>query len=160
MAKLVPDHVNHRFEIQVITGVSADELTAAEQGTVRDGHLVYELKGKAYRLPIKTLRGDYRDADGSNDNKLRRWQKHDFKPLADDIFQERLYCIQWINADSLQKHHQDIFFAVSAEMDLERDRKVEAIIDENLARWQEEGWYRIWPSSLVGQHGINGPAQT
>ncbi len=90
IARLVPDHDNRRFDIEVISGVSDAQMRSAEKGTVRDGALVYELDGKTYRTPIKTLRGDYRDADGNSANRLRRWEKHDFKPRPDDIFQERL----------------------------------------------------------------------
>jgi putative DNA methylase len=95
--------------------------------------------GHTYITPIKTLRGDYRDADGSNANRLRRWEKHDFKPRPDDIFQERLYCIQWITKESLGQARKETFFAGVTDEDLERERKVEAIVAENLARWQEEG---------------------
>ena len=108
--KLVPDHGNKRFDIQILTGVSAADMKAAEQGTVRDGNLVYELERKTYRTPIKTLRGDYRDADGNIANRLRRWVKNDFKPRADDIFQERLYCIQWITRQSLDRPRPETFF--------------------------------------------------
>ncbi len=74
--------------------MSDAELKAAEQGTVQDGDMVYQLDGKTYRTPIKTLCGDYRLPDGTTGNRLRRWEQSDFKPRPDDIFQERLYCIQ------------------------------------------------------------------
>ncbi len=64
---------------------------------------------------------------------------HDFKPRPDDIFQERLYCIQWIDRRRWHKSRQETFFAAVTEEDLERERKVEAIVAENLARWQEQG---------------------
>ena len=31
-------------------------------------------------VEIKTIRGDYRDADGVNRNRLRLWEKSDFVP--------------------------------------------------------------------------------
>ncbi len=163
VAKLIPDYANKRFDIEVMTGVSKEEMEAAAKGTVQDGNLVYELDGKTYRTSIKTLRGDYRLPDGTTGNKLRRWEKHDFKPRPDDIFQERLYAIQWIRKETLDKPRQDkfvgnefgrpegaqrvrarkgahqTFFASVTEGDLERERKVERIVAENLARWQEEG---------------------
>jgi putative DNA methylase len=139
VAKLLPDHVNRRFDIEVQSGVSAMELKAAENGTVRDGNLVYDLDGKTYRTPIKTLRGDYRDADGNTGNKLRRWAKHDFKPQPRDVFQERLYCIQWITRETLNQSRKETFFAAVTEEDLERERRVETVVDGNLARWQKEG---------------------
>jgi len=139
VARLIPDYKNKRFDIEVVTGVSREEMEAAAKGTVQDGNLVYELEGKTWRPPIKTLRGDYRLPDGTTGNKLRRWEKHDFKPRPDDIFQERLYAIQWIRKETLEKSRQETFFASVTEADLERERKVERIVAENLARWQEEG---------------------
>ncbi len=139
VANLVPDPVNKRFGIQILTGVSIAEMKSAELGTVRDGNLVYELEGKTFRTPIKTLRGDYRDANGNTGNKLRPWEMQEFKPRPDDIFQERLYCIQWITKESLHKSRQETFFAAVAEGDLERERRVDTVVAKNLNRWQEQG---------------------
>ena len=139
IARLVPDYASKRFDIEILTGVSADEMLTAELGTVRDGNLVYTLDGKTYRTPVKTLRGDYRDADGNTANRIRRWEQRDFKPRPDDIFQERLYCIQWMTRDSLASHRPETFFAAVTEADLERERRVEAMVAKHLADWQEQG---------------------
>lgn len=139
IARLTPDHANKRFNIEIASGVSDAELKAAESGTVQDGDMVYTLDGKTYRTPIKTLRGDYRLPDGSTGNRLRRWEKSDFKPRPDDIFQERLYCIQWIRKETLNKARQATWFAAPTEADLKREQRVEEIVAENLSRWQEEG---------------------
>lgn len=139
VAQLVPDHSKQRFEIAIKTGASVAEMQAAEQGTVRDGHLVYALDDKTYRTSIKTLRGDYRDAEGNTANRLRRWEKHDFKPRPEDVFQERLYCIQWIMHNTLLKPRPTTCFAAVTDEDLEQERKVEAIVAEHLADWQEQG---------------------
>jgi len=139
IAKLVPNPAQKRFEIEIVTGASAKAMAAAETGTVQDGDMVYQLDGKTYRTPIKTLRGDYRLPDGTAGNRLRRWEKQDFRPRPDDIFQERLYCIQWIKKETIDAARQETWFAAPTEADLERERKVEAIVAENLACWQEEG---------------------
>lgn len=140
VAKLVPDHEGKRFDIEICTGVSNEEMKAAERGTVRDGALVYELDGKTYDTPIRTLRGDHKDADGETTNNLRRWERHDFVPRPDDIYQERLYCIQWITRDTLNAKRQETFFASVTDEDLEREKQVEQIVAENLAEWQEAGY--------------------
>jgi adenine-specific DNA methylase len=140
IARLKPDHDNQRFDIEIKTGVSDTELKTAEQGTIQDGDLVYTLDGKTYRTPIKTLRGDYRLADGSTGNRLRRWEKTDFKPGPEDIFQERLYCIQWIKKETLDATRQETWFAAPTEADFERERNVDKIVAKNLDRWQEEGF--------------------
>ena len=138
-AKLVPDAEKKRFDIQVVSDASADEIKAASEGTLQSGNLVYEINGEVYCTPIKTIRGDYRTEEGSNKNRLRQWEKNNFKPQLSDIFQERLYCIQWITQETLENFRQETYFASVTEEDLERDRKVEHIVENNLTTWQEEG---------------------
>lgn len=139
VAKLIPDYAHNRFDIVVETALSVADMKAAEKGTVREGSLMYELDGKTYRTPIKTLRGDYRDSEGNSRNRLRAWQKNDFKPFSDDIFQERLYAVQWVAKETLDKSRQETFFSSVTPTDLERERKVEAIVADRLAHWQEQG---------------------
>lgn len=139
VAELTADYDEKRFDIEIRSGVRADEMRLADRGTIQDGALVYELKGVTYRTPIATLRGDYRDADGNSKSRLRRWTKSDFKPASDDIFQERLYGIQWITKNTLNQSRKETFFAAVTESDLEREQQVEAIVKENLACWQTEG---------------------
>lgn len=139
VAKLIPDETNQRFVIEVVTGASAAQVEVAEKGTVQDGDMVYTLNGRTYRTPIKTLRGDYRNADGSTGNRLRRWETGDFKPRPDDIFQERLYAIQWITEATLNAGRQKTYFAAPSDADLQREQQVEDIVAKNLSRWQDEG---------------------
>lgn len=146
IARLQPDHANKRFEIEVVSDVSKKELKEAENGTIDDGSLVYELDGRTYRTPVKTLRGDYRGPDGGTLNRLRRWEKLDFVPGKDDIFQERLYAIQWITKNSIYKPRQITYFRGVTDADLERERKVEKIVAENLEAWQAEG---LTPDMLI-----------
>jgi putative DNA methylase len=139
VAKLVPDHAAKRYEIQIHSGVSEAELAEADKGTVLGGRLVHPMNPERSGVEIKTIRGDYRDSEGTNCNRLRMWEKEDFIPRPDDIFQERLYCIQWIRKASLGMGRQETFFATVTKEDLARERKVEVIVRENLARWQDEG---------------------
>lgn len=139
VAKLVPDAARKRYDIEIHSGASGQEMAEAEQGTVRDGRLVHPMNPERSGVEIKTIRGDYRDADGSTRNRLRLWEKSDFVPRPEDIFQERLYCVQWITKESLAKGRQETFFAAITDDDLARERKVETVVRENLARWQDEG---------------------
>jgi putative DNA methylase len=139
VAKLIPNHDQQRFDIQVRSSVSPGEIRAAEHGTVNDGNVVYELEGKTYRTPIRTLRGDYRDKEGTIKNRVRHWDKRDFKPTPDDVFQERLYAIQWITKDTLNKKNKKTYFVSVTQEDLQREHKVERIVQDNLGRWQDEG---------------------
>jgi putative DNA methylase len=139
VAVLVPDHKRQRYGIEIRTNASAVELADAEAGTVRDGRLVHPMNPERSGVEIKTIRGDYRDADGTTRNRLRLWEKHDFIPRPDDIFQERLYCIQWITKDTVGNARQETFFRAVLPEDEVRERQAEAIVRENLTEWQETG---------------------
>jgi hypothetical protein len=139
IARLVPDHTLRRFEIQIVSGASSEEIAEASKGTLQDGDVVYTLDGETYRTKFKTIRGDSRRSDGTTENKLRRWEQTDFMPRPGDILQERLYCIQWITRDSLNKSRQVTFFAGVTEGDLQRELKVEKLVCENLKHWQLAG---------------------
>lgn len=139
IAKLVPNYEDRRFDIQIVGNVSHEDLAAAARGTVRDGDMVYELDGRTYRVPIKTLRGEYRSAEGTSKNSLRQWQRSDFRPSVDDVFQERLYAIQWITRETVSRSKQDTFFATVTAADLDRERRIAELVQEELDQWQESG---------------------
>lgn len=145
IAEPIPDVKNKRHEILVRTNVSATELTKAAKGTVRtdgrgqDPYLIHTVDGIEYRTKISTLRGDFRRQDGSTGNKLRLWEKSNFKPRSDDTYQERLYAIQWMRPKTNGKGYDLEFRTVSSE-DLERERKVEDFVSEHIAAWQSKGY--------------------
>jgi putative DNA methylase len=139
IARLVPNNAQRRFEIEILSGVSEEEMSAAREGTMQDGDVVYTLGNETYRTKFKIIRGDVRRSDGVTQNKLRLWEKADFKPREEDILQERLYCVQWITRDTFGTSRQESFFAAVSEQDLVRERKVESIVRENLELWQTEG---------------------
>jgi putative DNA methylase len=145
VVELLPDAVNKRYEIAIRTAVSDEQYLEAAHGTVRsdgrgqDPYLIHSVNGTVYRTKISTLRGDYRKADGTNGNQLRLWQQHDFKPATEDIFQERLYCIQWMRPKKKGKGDEYEFRAVTGD-DLKRERIVEDYVATHLADWQRQGW--------------------
>ena len=155
--ELVPDPLHKRYDIVVRSGLSKSALAAAKEGTVRtdgrgqDPYLIHTVDGVEYRTKISTLRGDYRTSDGESSNRLRFWEKNDFKPRPGDIFQERLYCIQWMRPKKKGKLDEYEFRSVTAE-DLRRESIVEQFIAEHIGNWQEKGWLpdmRIETLSLI-----------
>lgn len=145
VVELVPDPKNKRYDIAIRTAVSDEQYSDAALGTVRsdgrgqDPYLIHSVNGTAYRTKISTLRGDHRKPDGTNGNQLRLWQQQDFKPAPEDIFQERLYCIQWMRPKKKGKGDEYEFRAVT-DGDLKRERVVEDYIATYLADWQRKGW--------------------
>jgi len=139
IAQLIPDPVRKRYEIEIRYVDNDVEVTVAELGTVQDGDLVHSPDGiNTYRTSIATLRGDYREK-GINKNRLRLWEKHDFIPSPDDIFQERLYCVQWMRQKENSTRDEYQFRAVTPE-DLAREQTVIDFVGSHLAEWQQKGF--------------------
>ncbi len=146
IAVLEPDAARMRFNIHIANGVSDEEMAGAEFGTVIDKDLVVTIDGATFRTAIKTIRGDREGSDGETVNALRRWERQDFVPRETDIFQERLYAIQWITKETFYRHLQETYFAGVTEEDLVRERIVEALVRTNLTRWQERG---LVPDTMI-----------
>lgn len=170
-AKMVPDYTRKRFDIVVEENSSATALRAAETGTVRDGHLVYRLapeKGGEeveWRIPVARLRGDgegSRQPDAGTGNRLRPWAMQDIEPLrpnwdpnaapivpgaspgawvGGDVWQERLYCIQWLDGEDIRsgRARPRSYFAAPTPEDLRKEQTIASLVRENLADWQRHG---------------------
>jgi putative DNA methylase len=136
---LKPNYEEKRFEIALEENASKATMLAAEKGTAQDGALVYELDGRTYRTTIKTLRGDFRDADGSSKNRLRSWRVEEFVPNPEDRLQERLYVIQWIKRETINNPRQETYFAAVTDSDLEREEKVQKLVKDSIVNWQSDG---------------------
>lgn len=163
IAELIPDAENKRYDINVRSGVQdvkqvTDNLsTIGRESRFSEAHLVHKVDGVTYKTKISTLRGDYRKRDGSTDNQLRLWEKEDFKPQPDDIFQERLYAILWTRPNPDGKGTDYEFRAVTND-DLKRERIVEDFVAEHLEDWQAKGWIpntRIEPGGPPRYQGLS-----
>lgn len=142
IAKLVPDQENQRYDIEILTGVSEEEMAHAALGTVRDGRLQHPVLDDELGPTIKEIRGDYKDEAGMNRNRLRPWEITDIRPRPDDIWQERLYVIQWMDGEDLRvrKKQPRTWFAAPTSADLEREEEVTAYVERHLSEWQAAGF--------------------
>jgi putative DNA methylase len=139
VARLVPVPAEKRYDIEIVYVDTDEEVEAAKIGTVQGGDVVHAPDGKTvYRVSINNIRGDYKDGR-ENKNGLRLWEKSDFIPRPDDIYQERLYCVQWMRKkpDSTRFDYQ--FRSVTAD-DLQREQKVIDFVGSHLADWQGKGF--------------------
>jgi putative DNA methylase len=145
IAELVPDTRAKRYDIIIRSGVTNEEVAAAEMGTVRrdsrfdEAYLVHTVNGVEYKTKISTLRGDYEKTDGTIANRLRLWDKLDVVPRPDDLLQERLYCIQWMRQRPAGRGEEYEFRSVTDD-DLSRERIVQDYVSRHLADWQSKGW--------------------
>jgi putative DNA methylase len=134
VAKLIPVKATKSFDIEIVNDASDEDIAAAQLGTVRSGDLVYCLDGIEHRVSVKTLRGD-RKSGGGTRNDLRQWEPADFMPREGDLFQERIYCIQWTR----RSNSRDIFYTTFRNEDAAREEKVEQHVRKHLVEWQTEG---------------------
>lgn len=127
---------NNRFDIEIEQGVAKSALKEADEaGTVDNDRLQCPACGQA--TPIKMIRGDRRTDDGTSYG-LRMWTNEDIAPRPDDTFQERLYCVRWVEtkADgSTERHYRSV-----TEGDLEREAKVYGLVEKRFDQWQANGY--------------------
>ena len=71
---------------------------------------------------------------------LRRWSNDDVVPRPKDVFQDRLYCIRWINAEGERR------YASPDSSDLERENRVLLLLQERFSEWQMKGHI---PSKMI-----------
>jgi putative DNA methylase len=150
IAELIPNPTEKCYDIEVRYVDSAEEINAAQVGTIQGGNVVHSPDGVTeYRVNIKSIRGDYKEGK-ENKNRLRLWENHDITPLPDDIFQERLYCVQWMKMKPKGKKYDYEFRSVTND-DLEREQKVIKYVQEHLEEWQEKGYI----PNMVIEKGYN-----
>lgn len=140
VAKLVPDEPNKRYDIVLINNATAAQLKAAEIGTYRKGNVVHTVGGVEHINSISAIRGDYTETVNGKKvfkNKLRLWNKEDFVFKSDDLFNERLYAIQWIKEQQTGRPLTE--FRTVSPLDLKCEQKVIEHVRTHLAAWQEAG---------------------
>lgn len=138
---LLPDHERKRYDIIVRMGVTKKELADAKVGTIVNGKLFHEVLNDSLGIAVKEIRGDHKDGKGVWRNNLRPWEINDIRPRPDDIWQERLYAIQWMDADDVaaDKKHPRTWFAAPTARDLAVEERVATYVQENLTAWQQAG---------------------
>ncbi len=137
IAVLRPLPEEKRYAIDICYVDSPQEVEAAKRGTLEGGYMVHSPgEAREYRISIGDLRGDYTQ-EGERKNRLRLWEKWDIVPREEDIFQERLYCVQWMKREGGREEYA--FRSVTPE-DRAREEKVTAHVQAHLEEWQERGW--------------------
>lgn len=139
IAVLVPDPKKKRYDIEIRTGVTPEELAGAEKGTIQNGQLVHSVNGETFNTSVKAIRGDAREKGSASTNLLRRWEKTDIVPRPDDILQERLIGIQWMTKETLDSARPTSFFASVTKENLAQEKKATKFVQKNFAAWQSEG---------------------
>jgi putative DNA methylase len=95
-----------------------------KNATVADGRVIDPLDaGRSWSL--EALRGPAG---------LREWTNDDLVPRPEDVFQERLYCIRWVDAGGRRR------YAAPDTADLAREAKALSLLRERFVDWQRKGF--------------------
>lgn len=141
IVKLIPDFKNKRYDIVVTNYATGEELKAADKGTYLKGNITHVVNGVEHVNSISAIRGDYSVVVNGKKiikNKLRLWGKSDIEFSKSDIFNERLYAIQWNKDDGSARPLTEFRSVTNA--DLERELTVSNYVKAHLTEWQANGW--------------------
>ncbi len=138
IAELEPDHENRRYHIRIRQANPEESENARRYGTMTSRGMVCpnpECPGHKSPIPIATIR---REHEGG----LRLWENDDIVPRPGDVFQERLYCIRWMEnvTNSLGTQQVKWHFCAPDEHDIEREKRVLALLNDLFLEWQEKGY--------------------
>ena len=148
--ELAPIESEKRFGFQVRYGGAGYE--AASEGTKQGTEMVcpqplwdlFKREGRHKNIPRTVPYQRIIENAGG----LRKWEKRDFMPRADDVLQERLYCIRWRKPDwediSGKIHRGDLVFREPRIHDLDVEKKTIEILMDFFDDWQNFGWIPNW----------------
>lgn len=123
-----------RAEMVVVDDDEAKRYKQRKGATVVDGRIVDPFD------PNRTWSMDSLRREGD----LRHWTPDDLVPRADDVFQERLYCIRWVDAEGNRR------YAAPDDEDQGREQRVLELVRDHLTEWQQQGFI---PSRAIPRGG-------
>ncbi len=142
---MVPLPEEKRYRIDIKTGATPEEMKAAKLGTIRKGLIIHPVLEEQGLDPssIESIRLAGRGKDPAalyHANGLRLWENDDLVPRPDDVFQERLYCVRWVESRVDKKtgntrtirHYRGV-----TEHDLAREQKNLDLLQDRFAIWQK-----------------------
>ncbi len=150
---------NNNFEIEIVQNATPAQIHESEKlATIKgDGLWCPKCDNKT---PIAVLRHDDNDPDGNPIFGLRRWEPEEFLPRQDDVFQERLYAIKYLEkndrktwaqflkkpAPATDSTYGKVHYVAPTSDDLIREEKVITLLRERFTNWQNEGYL---PSTII-----------
>ncbi|HOW14317.1 anti-phage-associated DUF1156 domain-containing protein [Methanosarcina sp.] len=138
IVELEPDFENRRYHLHIRQASPEESKTASESGVMTSNGMICpnpECPGHKSPITISTIR---REHEGGP----RLWENAEVVPRPDDIFQERLYCIRWMEkvVDSSGREQVKWHFCEPDNSDLKREEKVLSLLKDRFYEWQDKGY--------------------
>ncbi|MEA2084899.1 MAG: anti-phage-associated DUF1156 domain-containing protein [Thermodesulfobacteriota bacterium] len=158
IAKLVLNMKKNNYDIIILNNVTQEQIKSAKnKGTFSNGRMVCPNPNCGIDHSISSIRLDSRNGNGNMCSGVRKWLNEDLMFTANDIFQERLYCVRWVET-YLEKNRQGKLvektrrhYCSVTEDDIKREKQVLKLLQERFAEWQEKGYI---PSRKIERGGI------
>lgn len=159
------DTVLKNFKMHLVTMDTKKIKEHEKTATIQKNALVCPHCKKS--TSIVAIRG------GDEGRLLRKWEKTDFVPRKDDIYQERLYAIKYVNVNKKGKTKEglrkkpgpvtdatfgDSYYREPNEADLKREQIVQNYVAEHFDEWQEKGY--IPSDEILGGDKTDEPVRT
>ena len=140
------------FDIDIVQDATKEQFKESDKNITIRNNKVY-CPHCEMETPIYAIRGDRKDAEGNTVFGLRKWEKHEFIPRNDDVFQEKLYAIRYVKdyIDEKGKLKTERYYTTPTKEDLEREKRVIDLLSERFNEWQEKGYI---PSMMI-EEGYN-----
>lgn len=149
---LLKDNEIYGFDINIVQNASKEQIKESNKCITVKSNNIYCPHCKM-ETPITSIRGDRKDNDGNTILGLRGWEKDEFIPRKDDVFQERLYAIRYVNKykDDKGKSKTKRYYTEPTIEDLDRENKVINLLSERFDDWKKRGYI---PSTKI-EKGYN-----
>ena len=138
---ILKDNDSYGFDIEIKSGASDAEMLQADQlATIRSGSLYCPHCNNT--TSISAIRSSDININNENIYTLRQWDEHDIVPRSDDIFTERLYCIQYIEdtKDSNGGTKLNRHYVAPSVDDLRREKDVYNLLHHKFRDWRAKGY--------------------
>lgn len=143
---LLKDNGTDGFDIQVISDANKDIIELAESKITVKGQNIHCPKCNC-DTSISVIRNDRKNNDGKMVYGLRKWEKEEFIPRKDDVFQEKLYCIRYNYIENIGgKKIKKRYYKTPDKNDFDNEEKVIEILSSKFNYWQDKGYI---PTSIM-----------
>ena len=138
---ILKDNGHNGFNIDIIQGANKEEFKKSDKSiTVRETNMY--CPHCQMETPITSLRRDRRGPEGEKIFGLRLWERDEFIPREEDVFQERLYCIRYVKEfiDEKGNKRTERYYTAPSKEDMQREEKVITLLRERFDDWQDKGF--------------------
>ena len=152
--ELIPNASQKCFDFRVHKGGAG--YSASKKGTKQGADVICPAELWEILKQKKSTAGTPRSIPYNqlieNAGGLRSWEKSDFRPRAQDILQERLFCIRWREPDWIDdrghERNGDLVYREPRKHDVAVEAKVETLLEKVFDEWQAAGWIPNWRVEL------------